>query len=108
MGLFVLFLLLVDLAARGRASYVPGLTGTVKEAKITENGPSGGTNFGTSIAVLGDMDGDSVTDLCVGAYSDDDGGTDAGAVWVLFLNSDGSVKRSSQQTPLAQKISSLV
>ena len=48
--------------------------------------------FGSSVARLGDLDGDSVGDLAVGARSDDDGGFQHGAVWVLFLNSNGTVK----------------
>lgn len=48
--------------------------------------------FGISIASLGDLDGDGVTDLAVGASYDDDGGDDRGAVWVLFLNADSTVK----------------
>jgi hypothetical protein len=48
--------------------------------------------FGTSIANLGDLDADGVTDIAVGAYYDDDGGADQGAVYILFLNSDGTVK----------------
>jgi len=48
--------------------------------------------FGARLASLGDLNGDGVTDLAVGAYADDDGGTDRGAVWVLFLNSDGTVQ----------------
>ena len=49
-------------------------------------------NFGMSAASLGDLDGDGVGDLAVGAHHDDDGGLDRGAVWVLFLNTDGTVK----------------
>ena len=48
--------------------------------------------FGFSMGALGDLDGDGVTDLAVGAPWDDDGGTDRGAVWILFLNADGTVK----------------
>ncbi len=48
--------------------------------------------FGWSVASLGDLNGDDVGDLAVGAWFDDDGGTDRGAVWVLFLNTDGTVK----------------
>ena len=48
--------------------------------------------FGTSVASLGDLDGDGVGDLVVGVLHDDDGGSGRGAVWVLFLNSDGTVK----------------
>jgi len=42
--------------------------------------------FGISDTSLGDLDGDNVIDIAVGAYGDDDGGTDRGAVWVLFLD----------------------
>ncbi|UCD37282.1 MAG: VCBS repeat-containing protein [Fidelibacterota bacterium] len=48
--------------------------------------------FGLSMAALGDLDGDGVTDLAVGAGYDDDGGSDRGAVYVLFMNTNGSVK----------------
>jgi cysteine-rich repeat protein len=47
--------------------------------------------FGRSVASLGDLNGDGVADLAVGATSDGDGGTSRGAVWVLFLNADGTV-----------------
>ncbi len=73
--------------------------GTVKEhQKISDN--SGGFSrtldgddfFGGSVTTLGDLDGDGVTDLAVGATGDDDGTSNAGAVWVLLLNTDGTVK----------------
>jgi len=48
--------------------------------------------FGTSAAFLGDQDGDGVGDLAVGGWGQDDGGSDRGAVWNLFLNTDGTVK----------------
>lgn len=48
--------------------------------------------FGTSVASLGDLDGDGITDIAVGAFWDDDGGKDTGAIWILFLNTDGTVK----------------
>lgn len=58
--------------------------------------------FGRSIANLGDLDGNGVTDLAVGATGDDDGGVDrVGAVWILFLNPDGTVLRE-QKISLAQ------
>jgi cysteine-rich repeat protein len=43
-------------------------------------------------AALGDLDGDGVGDLAVGAPLDDDGGLNRGAVWILFLRADGSVR----------------
>ncbi len=74
--------------------------GTVKsQQKISSvSGGFGGElddldEFGRSIASLGDLDGDGVAEIAVGATGDDDGGADwKGAVWVLFLRSDGTVK----------------
>jgi len=48
--------------------------------------------FGRSVANLGDIDGDGVTDLVVGAPRTDDGGIDNGVIWILFMNTDGTVK----------------
>jgi hypothetical protein len=56
-------------------------------------------HFGHAVANIGDLNNDGVTDLAVGVPNDDDGGTDRGAVWILFMNSDGTVDKS-------QKISS--
>jgi PKD repeat protein len=49
-------------------------------------------NFGSDIAMPGDINFDGVNDLIVGAYNDDDGGLDIGAVWVLFLQANGNVE----------------
>src|SRR3989344_5850442 len=54
-------------------------------------------NFGMSVANIGDLDGDGVTDLVAGAHKDDDGFTDRGAIYVLFMNPAGTVK-SFQKT----------
>jgi hypothetical protein len=48
--------------------------------------------FGQSVAVIGDLDNDGNEDVAVGAYRDDDGTTSNGAVYILFLDSDGTVK----------------
>src|SRR5262245_53207349 len=47
--------------------------------------------FGAALAALGDLNGDGVVDLAVGAPGDDHGGIDRGAVWILFRAPDGSV-----------------
>ncbi len=69
-------------------------------AKISSTSGSGpvsadGDRFGEAVAALGDLDNDGVEDIAVGAYFADAGGTDRGQVYVLFLNSDGSVKSST-------------
>ncbi|UCF04731.1 MAG: FG-GAP repeat protein [bacterium] len=73
--------------------------GTVKshqKISSTQGGFTGvidnSDKFGNGLTALGDLDGDGVTDLAAGAWLDDDGGTNRGAVWILFLNSDGTVK----------------
>ncbi len=66
---------------------------TVEINDSTTNGPtlSNGDRFGRSVASIGDFDGDGVTDLAVGAYRDDDGGQDRGAVHIMFMNTNGTV-----------------
>jgi hypothetical protein len=44
-----------------------------------------GDHFGNCVAAIGDVDGNGVIDLSVGAEGSDDGGPEKGAVWVLFL-----------------------
>jgi hypothetical protein len=58
-------------------------------------------DFGVAAVNLGDVDDDGVTDLAVGSWNDDDGGTDRGAVWILFMNTDGTVKTSQKISDLA-------
>jgi hypothetical protein len=73
--------------------------GTVKREQKIGEGVGGFTGslavadfFGVSLDLLGDLDGDGVPDLVVGAMGDNDAGTENGAVYILFLNRDGTVK----------------
>jgi len=69
---------------------------TVEINDDTANGPTlvNEDHFGDSVANIGDLDGDGVNDLAVGAIYDDEGGADRGAVHILFMNSNGSVKET--------------
>lgn len=44
---------------------------------------------------FGDADGDGVTDLLVGSIRNDDGGTDAGAAWVVYGPLSGTIDLTS-------------
>lgn len=56
----------------------------------------GGDRFSRDHDQAGDINGDGIIDLVVGARSDDDGATDAGAVYILFMNSDGTVQSNQK------------
>ena len=53
---------------------------------------SDGDNFGLAVAGLGDLDNDGIEDIAVSAHLDDATGTNEGAVYILFLNTNGTIK----------------
>ena len=69
------------------------VTSTVEINDYTANGPelSDSDNFGSSVANIGDLNGDGVEDIAVGATGDDDGGKNRGAIHIMFMNTDGSI-----------------
>ena len=50
--------------------------------------------FASEIAVLDDFDGDGIRELAIGSIFDDDGGIDRGAVYIMYANTDGSIRTS--------------
>ena len=95
-SLVVAVLALAVVMSGQRAQAQPGTVQSHQKISETEGGFTGILDdfdaFGISATSLGDLDGDGVGDLAVGAFRDDDGGLDHGAVWILFLNPDGTVK----------------
>jgi len=84
-------------------------SGEVKSAQKISNSAGGLSTFvtlntadyfGRAVACLGDLDGDDIVDVAAGAFQDSDGGTGVGAIYIMFLDTGGSVQR-------AQKISAL-
>jgi hypothetical protein len=65
-----------------------------------------GDRFGMSVVSLGDVDKDGVADLAVGAYNDDNGGTNAGAVYIIFIETNENVKGSQKLSMLYGGLSS--
>ncbi len=95
--LFSVFLFISNIDAQ--ISTLWGPDGFVK----IENGSSGmmadlepGDRFSRDHDQAGDINGDGIIDLVIGARSDDDGATDAGAVYIVFLNSDGTVQSNQK------------
>lgn len=88
-----------DAGSGAGAAYVLLLNadGTVKShTKLGDAAVGGGLDaddrFGIGLTGTGDLDGDGVPDLAVGAYRDDDGGSNQGAAYLILLNADGSAK----------------
>lgn len=79
--------------------------GSVKNHKLITSGNNGGPSglldgdfFGASVANIGDIDGDGVVDLAVGAHGDDTRGSYSGAVYILRMNANGTVKTHTKVT----------
>ena len=94
---FILFFVTNNLNAQISTQWGPD--GFVK----IENGSNGmiadlepGDRFSRDHDQARDINGDGVIDLAIGARSDDDGATDAGAVYFVFLNSDGSIQSNQK------------
>ncbi len=93
----VLFFSINKLSAQATIQWGPD--GYVK----IENGSGGmmadlepGDRFSRDHDQAGDINGDGVIDLVIGARSDDDGATDAGAIYIAFMNSDGTVQSNQK------------
>jgi hypothetical protein len=68
----------------GRAYVYYGGPGADTTPDLTFTGESAGDYFGRSVSTAGDVNGDGFSDLIVGAYLNDAGGTDAGGAYVYY------------------------
>jgi hypothetical protein len=65
--------------------------GSLSEASGSFVGEESEDHAGTALAAAGDVDGDGLDDLLVGAAGNDEAGTDAGQVYLLFGQPSGWV-----------------
>jgi len=68
--------------------------GGVDSADVTILGKAATDYLGRSVSGAGDVNGDGLDDVIVGAYSNNDGATDGGAVYVVFGASNLSGTKS--------------
>jgi hypothetical protein len=67
-------------------------------------GKAGGDNFGSSVAIVGDVNGDGFDDILIGAPYNDDGAANGGATYLMF----GKVSGWSMDTKLSEADASFV
>jgi hypothetical protein len=65
------------------------ITQTLNEAQLQFIGENGGDNAGYSVSSAGDVDGDGLDDILVGADLNDFGGGDAGKIYLILGSSLG-------------------
>ena len=88
----------------GRAFLMSGANGSVLQSF---EGSAASENFGTSVAGIGDIDGDSRGDIAVGAPFADSGAVDAGLVRV-FSGDGGAVLHTFQGNSVAERFGTSV
>ncbi len=64
--------------------------------------------FGMSVVGLGDVDGDGVRDIAVGCTRDNGIGSYRGAVYIIMLNTNGSVKSYKKLSSASAPFSSIL
>jgi len=87
-GRGVLWLVFLD--ATGRVRHRATIGAGSGDTRSTVNEVETGDLFGASLAPAGDLDGDGIGDLAVGAPGA--GPRDEGALWILLLRADGTVR----------------
>ncbi|HRQ53432.1 MAG TPA: integrin alpha [Ignavibacteriaceae bacterium] len=78
-------------AEAGRAYIYYGGSNMNNVADVTLTGVAAGDYFGNSVSSAGDVNGDGYSDVIVGAFVNDGGGTDAGRAY-LYLSSSPPIK----------------
>jgi len=73
---------------------------TATDADLVLSGEAAGDQAGSAVAGAGDLDGDGLSEVLVGAYGQDGAGTDAGAVYVVSGTTRGVVSLADASAAL--------
>jgi hypothetical protein len=73
---------------------------TVKLTGATVNGATLAVDdfYGYASSGIGDLDNDGIPDIAIGVKNDDTGGPNRGAVYIHYMNRDGSIKSTVKLT----------
>ena len=71
----------------GRSYIYFGGTSMDNTADVIMTGEAAGDDFGRSVSTAGDVNGDGYSDVVVGAYLNDTGGSDAGRSYLYLVSS---------------------
>ena len=74
----------------GSAVELSDIEGDANSGGFVINGVAGNDTSGSSVSSAGDVNGDGLDDLIVGAFADDPNGTNSGASFVVFGKTDDS------------------
>lgn len=85
-----LYMMGADRSVISSQDLVPGKAG-ILESPLEE-----GDSYGDSVTVIDDLDGNNVREIAIGASGDGSGGKGSGAVYVLMMNADGTVRRHAK------------
>ncbi|MES2639383.1 MAG: MopE-related protein [Myxococcota bacterium] len=92
----------VDNDCDGSAGTECGPDGVVElsDSYARIRGEVSGDHSGESVASAGDVNGDGYADLIIGAYGDNDGGSDAGAAYLVYHPVSGRLELSAAAAKL--------
>lgn len=88
-------------------------SGAVKNAVKISNSYGGlpyfletAEKFGSSLAKLDDLDGGDIVEIAVGAIGCDDGASNSGSIYIVFIQTDGGVSTAQKISNSAGSLSS--